>query len=273
MFFWKKKRETSSSSGRWKSKAKELLPLFAGLALTLAAILLARHRLVAAEREIHKKAAPVEIVVPSVPIPAGGVFSEQNLAKKPVPSSGISSRNVPAAEFELLLGARAKGNLAPGEPILWTDVDEPLEADTFSQTIPERRRALTLEADQSASFAGLIRPGDRVDLYCEGGSAKPIRTWFRDVPVIAVDRNFDKPASAEEAPEVSTVTVSVTPEEGRILAGAAREGRIHWFLRNPDEMSKPAIASSIKKGIPEKVEIWKGGVRELRSASLNGELE
>jgi pilus assembly protein CpaB len=264
LFSWKKKKESSSSSADWKSKAKELLPLLAGLILTLSAVFLARHRIASAEKDIARKAAPVEIVVPAVAIPAGGVFTEENLAKKPVPSSGIGSRNVPAGEYKLLVGARAKAELAPGEPILWTDVEEPYDVDVFSRTIPTGRRALTLEVDASASFAGLIRCGDRVDLSCEGENGRRTRSWILDVPVISVNRIYNRLPSGEETREVSTVTLSVTPEEGVLLASMARTGRIRWFLRNPEEPHRVVPPRAFAAGtLSENVEIWKRGLREV----------
>jgi pilus assembly protein CpaB len=264
LFFWKRKKENSSSSEGWSKKSRDLILLFAGLSLTLSAVLLARQRIIAAERDIHRKVDPVDIVVPSVPVPAGAVFTEQNLAKKSVPSSGTSSRNVPAAEFELLIGAHAKGNLASGEPILWTDVEEPYDAERFSQIIPAGRRALTLETTVSSSFAGLIRPGDSVDLLCEKGNGKGTQTWIRAIPVMSVDRYFGRVPPKEGPQEVSTITVSVTPEEGRLLAIAVHQGRIQWFLRNPDESSKPtaAVRQRTKHGAGQ-IEIWKAGIQEI----------
>ncbi len=272
MFFWKKKKESSSSCEGRSRKSRELLLLLAGLALTLAAIFLARQRINAAEREVQQRVSPVEIVVPSVPIRAGEAFSEQNLAKKPVPATGISSRNVPAAEFELLIGAHAKGNLDPGEPILWTDVEEPFDAERFSQTIPAGRRAFTLDVNTSSSFAGLIRPGDIVDLLCERESGKASQSWIRAIPVISVDRHFGKAPSREESRDIATVTVSVSPDEGRRLAAAERDGRIHWFLRNPADNLKPA-ASPARPAKPAEVnvEIWKAGIQERYPAIASGE--
>lgn len=272
MFFWKKKKESSSSSAGWSKRSKELLLLLAGLALTLAAIFLARQRITAAEREVHQKISPVEIVVPSVSIRAGEVFTEQNLAKKSVPATGTGSRNVPAAEFELLLGAHAKGTLAAGEPILWTDVEEPFDPEKFSQTIPAGRRAFTLEVNTSSSFAGLIRPGDVVDLLCEGEAGRTPQAWIRAIPVISVDRHFAKTPSREESRDISTVTVSVSPEEGRLLAAASRDGRILWFLRNPTEPSKSATAPTPRKNpAAGKIEIWKAGMQESQTTSTIGE--
>ena len=272
MFFWKKTKESSSSSAGWSKRSKELLLLLAGIILTASAIMLARQRIAAAERAVHRQISPVEIVVPSVPIQAGETFSENNLAKKAIPATGTSSRNVPAADFELLLGARAKGNLTAGEPILWTDVDEPFDADRFSQTIPSGRRAFTLDVNATSSFAGLIRSGDVVDLLCGRGTGDSTQRWIHGVPVISVDRSYGKSPSKEEAREISTITLSVTPEEGRLIAVAAREGGILWFLRNPDEKGKSSgEAGQKRKESPGKVEIWKAGMQESPSALPIGE--
>lgn len=272
MFFWTRKAGNSSSCESRTKRSRDLLLLFAGLALTLAAVFLARQRIVTAQREIQRQAVPVDVVVPSVPIQAGDAFSERNLAKKSVPEAGTSRRNVPASEFELLIGGHAKGNLSAGEPILWTDVEEPLESEKLSQTIPAGRRAYTFETTISSSFAGLIRPGDSVDLLCEGDNGKRFSTWIRKIAVISVDRNFAKMPTREESREISTVTVSVTPEEGSFLARAAREGHIHWFLRNPDEPLKSSGTILTRaKPATEKIEIWKAGIQELPARPANGE--
>ncbi len=263
MFFWKKLKDGFSRFGALFDKSAEYLPLAAGVALTLVAILIARHRIGAVEKDIQQKAAPVSVIVASCPIPKGSVLSERNLAKLAIPSSGTSRRNVPAGEFELLVGSRTKAGIEAGEPILWTDVEEPFDVDKFSQAIPAGRRALTIEADLAASFSGLIRPGDRVDISLQDSTGRIGPAWLYDIPVIAVDRQFDGPPDSESPPETSTITISVTPEEGRRLA-SVRSGSLRWFLRHPDDRSRPSQASGPLSETRRQVEIWKAGVRESR---------
>jgi hypothetical protein len=87
-----------------------------------------------------------------------------------------------------------------------------------------------------------------------------------------VDRHFVKIPSKEEERDISTVTVSVTPDEGRLLASTGREGKIHWFLRNPDEPpARPLIHAQKPKAMAETVEIWKAGIQELNSSPLHSE--
>jgi pilus assembly protein CpaB len=273
--FWKRKKETASSSGVGKNRVQEFFPLVAGTILTLLAILIARQRISAVEKNILEKADPTEIVVAANSIPSGSTFSLENLAKKSIPSDATTGRNVPARDFELLLGARAKVEISGGEPILWTDVEEPFDVDRFSLLIPKGRRAITMDADTKASFSGLIRPGDHVDILRETGDGKGSYPFLYDVPVIAVDRLFSPPSTEEEGKEIATLTMSVTTNEAALLSAAAREGKISWLLRNPDDRGRPPNRDRPRAGLSSLVEIWKGGIREEKTPlpSKEGEHE
>jgi pilus assembly protein CpaB len=270
LFFWKKGKVRASSSGNWKNKVPEFAPLIAGVMLTLLAIFVARQRISAVEQNILGKAAPRDIVVAAHPISAGGMFFLENLAKKSVPSAGTSRRNVPASDFELLIGGRAKVKISEGEPVLWTDVEEPFDIDKFSLTIPKGRRAVTIDADRRASFSGLIRPGDHVDILREGQDGKGAATILFDVPVIAVDRHFLPQSPEEEGNDIGTLTLSVTPEEATRFSAAAREGTFSWLLRNPDDRGRPQKRRNLWAKASPPVEIWKAGIRERKPPSCLG---
>ena len=248
----------SFSSGKWAGKARAVLPLLAGLLLCGFALATAGRRVSTLEKNILRQANPVEVVVASVPIPAGETFTARNLAKKAIPSSGTGQRNVPASEFELLVGARAKTAIDPGEPVLWTDVEEPFDTEAFSRTILPGRRAMTLGVDTTSSFAGLVHPGDLVDLLLEGSGTRSAG-WVRNLPVIAVDRDRNRLAHSSEKEEAATVTLMVTPEEGSRIARVS--GKVHWFLRNPDDNAAVPVGSAATAMTFHAVEVWKGGVQ------------
>ena len=258
MFASMKRKARSFSSGKWAGKAGTLLPLLAGLLLCGFALAAAGRRVATVEKDIRRQANPVEVVVASVPIPAGETFSTQNLAKKAIPSSGTGQRNVPASDFELLVGGRAKTAIDPGEPVLWTDVEEPYDTDAFSRTVLPGRRAMTLGVDTASSFAGLLHPGDRVDLLVERSGANS-SDWVRDIPVIAVDRDHNRLAHPSDKEETATVTLMVTPGEGGRIARSS--GKVHWFLRNPSDNAAEAKGSPAKPMTFRAVEVWKGGVK------------
>ncbi len=250
MFASMKEKALSCLSEPWGGKVGELLPLGVGLLLTGLALSAAGNRVAAIEEDLRKRADPVEVVVASVPIMAGEEFTDGNLSKKSVPASGTGKRNVPAGEYELLVGSKAKSRLYPGEPVLRTDVEEPFDADAFSKTVPKGRRALTLSVDTTSSFSGLLPPGDRVDLLAKE-SGDGTGTWVRNVPVIAVDRHVNRLTRSPDAAETGTVTLMVTPGEGGTIAGASAGGKLFWLLRNPDDDTiSPPNARETASGSP-----------------------
>ena len=258
MFASMKRKARSFSSGKWAGRIRTLFPLLGGLLLCGFALSAAGRRVATVEKDIRRQANPVEVVVASVPISAGETFSTRNLAKKAIPSSGTGQRNVPAPDFELLVGGRANTAIDPGEPVLWTDVEEPYDMEAFSRVVLPGRRAMTLRVDTTSSFAGLLHPGDRVDLLVERPRANPA-DWVPNIPVIAVDRDHNRLAHPSDKVEAATVTLMVTPWEGSRIARAS--GKVHWFLRNPDDNTALASGPAAKTVTPRAVEVWKGGVK------------
>lgn len=262
MSFSKRIQAACSYFGGWKNRGPEYIPLFAGLTLTILAVLVARQRISSVEKSILAKTAPREIVVAAKPVPMGSVFSLANIARKSVPSVGTSRRNVFAKDFALLIGAKAGVAVSKGDPILWTDVREPFEVETFSRTIPEGRRAVTIDADVQDSFAGLLRTGDHVDLLRQDRNGRNIRPLLTDVPVIAVDGHFLPFTPGGNESEIATITVCVTPKEAVRLAGALRAGKLSWLLRNPDDPGEHATRRTRTAPVHAAVEIWKAGILE-----------
>ena len=263
-----KKKASSFCCAGWSDRLKELLPFGIGVILMVLAVLAAMKRVASVENEIIKRSEPVAIVVASVPIPAGTDFHTGNLAMKTVPASGTGMRNVPASDFELLIGAKSKSTIDPGEPVLWTDVEEPFDTDIFSKTVPKGRRALTLTVDTTSSFSGLLRPGDRVDLMAK--DAKNRSKWIRDISVIAMDRNINRAARSEETMGTSAVTLMVTTEEGAAIAEASTEGQLFWFLRNPNDNTTIDPRKNNRTAYSA-VELWHAGIRVLPPvADTNG---
>jgi len=267
LFASMKRKVRSFSSGKWAGKVRTVLPLLAGILLCGFALAAAGRRVATVEKEILRQANPVEMVVASVPIPAGETFSEQNLAKKAIPSSGTGQRNVPASDFELLVGARAKTAIDPGEPVLWTDVEEPYATDAFSRNVLPGRRAMTIGVDTTSSFAGMLQPGDRVDLLVDRFGANS-DAWVRDISVIAVDRDHSRLAHPVEKEETATVTLMVTPGEGSRIARAS--GKVHWFLRNPCDNAAPAPRPPAFPATSHAVEVWKGGLNVSPTLAAKG---
>lgn len=269
MFGSMRRKARSFLSAKPAGRFREAIPLALGAVLAGIALLAAGRRIAAVEKEIHNRSNPVEVVVASTPIAPGETFSEGNLARKSIPASGAGARNVPAGEFGLLLGGRSRNPVEPGEPVLWTDVEEPYDTKPFSRGIAPGRRAMTLGVDAASSFAGMLHPGDRVDLLCEsdGNGARGAPQWVRDISVAAVDRNHDRLGKPSDSAEAATVTLLVTPSEGVRIAASAGSGKLRWFLRNPDDNTAGAPEAGRGPKPQPAAEVWKAGIPEKRQTS------
>src|SRR5512139_1358155 len=259
LFAWMRQKARSFFSAKPTGRVREAIPLAFGVILAGIALAAASRRIAAVEKEIHDRSNPVEVVVAATSIAPGETFSDGNLARKSIPASGAGVRNVPAGEFELLLGGRSRTPVEPGEPVLWTDVEEPYDTKPFSREIAHGRRAMTLGVEASSSFAGLLHPGDRVDLLCEsdGKGREGTPRWVRNIPVAAVDRDHDPLGKPADSRDAATVTLLVTPAEGLWIAASAGSGKVHWFLRNPDDNTTPAQGAGRGSISHLAIEVWK----------------
>src|SRR5690606_11651699 len=139
----------------------------------------------------------------------------------------------------------------------------------LSRTVPVGKRALTVSVDETASFARMLQPGDRVDLLAKGPEGKA-GAWIRDIAVIATDRSMIRIVVDAELRVTGSVTLIVAPAEGAAIAGASAGGRLFWFLRNPEDNN--ALPRRRAGGSPVRapVEMWKGGIRVRQAPPSEG---
>ena len=148
-----------------------------------------------------------------------------------VPEGSISD----IAEIE---GKFAKRSFFADEPILGQKITDAIEKP--SNQLRNGFQAMTIKVD-SASAAGLEKPGDRVDVLVylrkgNGVSQSTTKTVLRDVEVFAVNSQIDRDddESDGEIQQVKTVTLAVKPEQVAILGLAVRLGDIFLSLRKPN---------------------------------------
>jgi len=101
-------------------------------------------------------------------------------------------------------------------------------------------RAVTISIDKVKGIAGLIEPGDRVDVMSIPPGSAPdgyATTILRGLRVLAVGTTIDSP-SATPGPQdqnSTTVTLEVTPRQGELLANADATTSLRLALRSPKE--------------------------------------
>lgn len=112
-------------------------------------------------------------------------------------------------DLATLQGQVAEANLAPGEVLASGLFTSPVAAySTASAAIPKGDVAITVSVDPVHDVAGLVQPGDEVDVMVEINNHTE-RFLYQDVPVLAVGSTVSQPTSA--APAVASATPTTTP--------------------------------------------------------------
>lgn len=151
------------------------------------------------------------------------------------------------------------------------------ESDTSGSkavSLDEGNVAITISVDEAAGVAGLIQPGDSINILAsvrpgedaEGGGEQgglsgagggyglstPSVYAFQAVNVLAVGQSLGEPvAEGEEAPQGGSgmITVQLPPAEAALLAGI-RDASLYLTLNRPDYEPVPVPFSPIVPTLP-----------------------
>jgi len=108
---------------------------------------------------------PISVLVATRDIGLGAAITQDMLGARPLPQSYVEDRHIPTSEADRIIGVRVTSGVKGGESLLWTDLATTSEQRRdLSSLVRHGQRAITIRADVSASFGGLLRPGDRVDV-------------------------------------------------------------------------------------------------------------
>jgi len=118
--------------------------------------------------------------------------------------------------------------------------------------IPEGKRAVAVAVNEVSGVAGLVRPGDSVDVLVTFDVNEKTLTSLilQDITVLAVDRNMSAAAGQGSQQEAArTVTLSVTPQQAQPLVLASEKGSIRLVMRSPADEKKVNIPSTNMNGL------------------------
>jgi len=177
----------------------------------------------------------------------GEVLTRSVLDVKEVPERYVEERHIDGNDLERVLGARVTSAVQGGGALLWSDLDTMQDGRTLSGLVRVGLRGYAL-SERDASFDGLLRPGDRVDVVftaAEEGRAET-STLLTNVLVLTVGADLGQEGGAALHEGGGRVTLSVTPEQAQVLAQHEGRGRLRLTLRNPQDalVPKPAVAAA-----------------------------
>ena len=191
--------------------------------------------------------AAVRVVIAGRRLSAGTLIDEADLdwLDQPTGQTIADSWLVDSeATLASLNGAVVRRWLAEGDPVTEAHVVRPGERGFLAAVLSPGFQAVTIAVSEAAAVAGLVFPGDRVDLVLsqdlraslatDGGIGQwAAETVLADIRVVAINQSIvdqtEQPVP-EERPQ--TVTLEVTPEQARIVTLAARMGVLSLALRS-----------------------------------------
>jgi len=219
-------------------------------------------RAAAVERRWEERYTPVKVLVAARDLPSGRVLRESDLARREMPSAFVPGGALPVDAAARAVGQQLLFGLRRGDALVESHLAG-REGPTLAARLQRGTRAVTVPVDEVSSQAGLVRPGDRIDLMLaeeraeDTGRCVIVRPLLEAVTVLATGR-MQRPlpgtASAlaaglgdpDPSPEYSTITLDVTPEQGQLLAVGLRIGELVPLLRpeGDGEGAQSATAAS-----------------------------
>jgi pilus assembly protein CpaB len=156
-----------------------------------------------------------------------------------------------------LTGSVVRQVLTPGDPVLPENLIRPGDRGFLAAVLDPDMRAVSVPVDEASSNAGLILPGDRVDLILTqsvnagAGSSSARRvseTILEDLRIIAMGRRLHTdPEDDLGSSAVRTATLEVDPEGAEVVALVTELGKLSLSLRSIAGTSDPAAARPARR--------------------------
>ena len=191
-------------------------------------------------------AAPqtVGYFVAARPLPRGTLARDEDFTVRSVPPQRVPAGAIleTADSKAGLPGSLVRKFIDAGNPVTLDDILRPRDRGFLASVLAPDSRAITIRVDEESGVAGLIRPGDHVDVVLTQvfDKADPARralseTILGNVRVIAIDQEIaqgGRPASAAVVGKLAqTVSLELTPEQVKRVTVAKQLGTLSLAVR------------------------------------------
>lgn len=204
------------------------------------------------------QASQTAVLVAKQDLPRGTVLEAEMLETAIVPNQYLQPQAV--TSLDRISGMTIVAPVSKGEQITLSKLSrQQRELGSLAMATPVGKRAITISIDNVASLAGMIKPGDYVDVIAliaipaqtvEGKQATQVAVMplFQNVLILAVGQETGAPVAVEsrykkeEKKEGSPlITLALGPQEANLIAFVQEQGKIRLSLRSPaDSQVMPA---------------------------------
>lgn len=209
--------------------------------------------------------APIKaaMLVTARPLSAGTLVKDEDFVVREVPPGAVPEGALLQSEESMieLRGALLRRYLDTGSTVARGDVLRPRDRGFLAAVLRPGARAIAVGVDAVSGAAGLIWPGDQVDLILTqemDAASAPVakrvvgETVLTNIRVIAVDQYFTQGATAgllaaggnNSRNIARTVTLEVQPEQAERVAVAERLGKLSLTVRSIEQATDQATADA-----------------------------
>lgn len=184
-----------------------------------------------------------EVLVAAEGLPAGMIIKPQHVRWQAWPAESIAEGYAVKDKdgMQSVIGSVVRTGIASGEPIVESRIVRPGDRGFLAAILTPGMRAISVPVNATSGIAGLIFPGDRVDVILthtingEGGQDERVRraseTVLENIRVLATDQRTDH-EDGSAGVVAKTATLEVTPKEAEILSVVTELGRLSLSLRS-----------------------------------------
>ncbi|MCB9947729.1 MAG: Flp pilus assembly protein CpaB [Rhodospirillaceae bacterium] len=236
-------------------RVRILLLLFVAIGIGLATVHLTRQWLADERAKLEREAprptpAPASrfVLVADHDLRTGQFITEDDLRWQAWPDEtmapsyivGDNRREGREESTAALIGAVVRMAISTGQPVTENSLVRPGDRGFLAAVLTPGKRAISVPVNETTSVAGLIFPGDRVDMLLthtvriggedDGGSFRVTETVLTDVRVLAIDQRLTDPADGPRVPD--TATIEVDPHQAEMVQVMMQMGSLSLSLRS-----------------------------------------
>ncbi|TAM62131.1 Flp pilus assembly protein CpaB [bacterium] len=212
--------------------------LLIALVLAIGTGLLTLNYVRSVQQSAGERGQPRSVLVAVQDIPARAPINAGMLRRELRPASGIDPDAV--TDESKAVGALALITIPAGSTLTASKIGRPADTALPVRLAPGMR-ALTIPVDRVKDVAGMIQPGDRVDVIAipprTGNSPPAAATILRGIRVLAIGAKLEYPSASPGSGDENstTATLEVTPKQADLLAMADVNTTLRLSLRSPRE--------------------------------------
>lgn len=213
-------------------RVKAWLPLVAALVLGVAAAFLVKKQMLANKGPAQDQGNFVSVVVAKQDVGPAQALTLADLTTTKMPANAVPSQSF--NDPNQVAGRVTTTQLVKGLPIVEPSLAEQGAGSGPQALVPAGYRAITLQVNEFSGVAGMLAPGNRVDVITviRDGQQAMARTIVQGLKVLAIGRDLAKHEGNEANPPANSVTLLVTPEQAQAIQLAMSNGQPWLALRS-----------------------------------------